>query len=145
MAIMAVDYGDVHTGIAISDQSCMISGFCTTIQLKKQELLAEKIAALVTEYQVTVLVLGFPKNMDGSDGKRAPIYHKFAKKLEEVTGLSPVLWDERRSTIEAHQILHTMGKKQKSHKKTVDAVAASLMLEGYLAFLSNRASQEKTT
>ena len=76
--------------------------------------------------------MGFPRNMDGTEGPRAERYRGFAERLREATGLEPVLWDERRTTIEAHDILHTAGKKMKSHKKTVDAVAASLILEGYL-------------
>lgn len=136
MAIMAIDYGDAHTGIAISDLTETVAGFCTTISLRKAELVIDKIAPLVIDYKVTTLVLGFPKNMDGTEGKRAPLYRSFASALEEKTGLTPVLWDERRSTVEAHNILSTVGKKRKSHKKTVDAVAASLLLESYLSFQS---------
>lgn len=143
MAIMAIDYGDAHTGIAISDPSETISGFCTTLSLRKTELLLAQIAPLVTEHKVSCLVLGFPKNMDGSDGKRAPLYRKFAAALEETTGLAPVLWDERRSTVEAHNILSTAGKKRKTHKKTVDAVAASLLLESYLTFQSIQKNNQK--
>ncbi len=142
MSIMAIDYGDAHTGIAISDPTQTISGFCTTIKLRKAELLCEEIAKLVEEHKVTSLVLGFPKNMDGSDGKRAPLYRKFALALEETTGISPVLWDERRSTVEAHNILSNVGKKRKSHKKTVDAVAASLLLDGYLRFHALKQQQD---
>lgn len=134
MAIMAIDYGDAHTGIAISDLTETMAGFCTTIRLRKPELLLDQIAPLVSQHKVTTLVLGFPKNMDGTDGKRAPLYRRFATALEEKTGLCPVLWDERRSTVEAHNILSTVGKKRKSHKQTVDAVAASLLLESYLSF-----------
>ena len=76
---------------------------------------------------------GLPKNMDGSEGERAALSRDFAALLERETGLSPVLWDERRSSVEAHAILHANGKKMKAHRKTVDAVAASLMLESYLA------------
>lgn len=136
MAIMAIDYGEAHTGIAISDPTETVPGFCTTLRLRKTELLLAEIAPLVTENKVTCLVLGFPKNMDGTEGKRAPLYHKFAAALQDSTGLTPVLWDERRSTVEAHNILSANGKKRKSHKKTVDAVAASLLLESYLSFQS---------
>lgn len=144
MAIMAIDYGDAHTGIAISDPTETVSGFCTTISLRKAELLLEKIAPLVTDYKVTTLVLGFPKNMDGTDGKRAPLYRSFAAQLEEKTGITPVLWDERRTTVEAHNILFATGKKRKNHKKTVDAVAASLLLESYLSFKKLQQSHSDT-
>ncbi len=82
---------------------------------------------------VDTLVLGLPRNMDGSEGPRAEKTRVFAGLLREATGLDPVLWDERRSSIEAHAILHANGRKRKDHRKTVDAVAATLLLEGYLA------------
>ena len=77
-------------------------------------------------------VLGLPKNMDGSEGPRAELYRKFKEYLETLCDIPVVLWDERRSSIEAHAILHSVGKKEKQHRKSVDAVAASLILEGYL-------------
>ena len=78
--------------------------------------------------------MGFPRNMDGTEGPRAELYRAFAQKLEEAAGLPVTLWDERRTTVEAHSILHASGKRMKNHKKTVDAVAATLILEGYLTF-----------
>ena len=78
------------------------------------------------------LILGLPKNMDGSEGPRAEKSRVFRELLMADSGLPVVLWDERRSSIEAHAILHAGGKKEKQHRKTVDAVAASLILEGYL-------------
>ena len=78
--------------------------------------------------------MGFPRNMDGTEGPRAELYRAFAGKVEEATGLKVVLWDERRTTVDAHRILFEAGKNAKKRKKTVDAVAASLILEGYLDF-----------
>ena len=78
-------------------------------------------------------MMGFPRNMDGSEGPRAELYRAFAGQVEEAAGLPVRLWDERRTTIEAHAILHESGKRMKAHKRNVDAVAASLILEGYLA------------
>lgn len=138
MSIMAIDLGDAHTGIAISDPTGFLTGFTTTIHLRKHTLVAEEIKKLIPLYQVDTLILGFPKNMDGTDSKRAPLYYDFAKLLENSTGLTPTLWDERRTTIEAHNILATSGKNAKKRKKTVDAVAASLMLEGYLSSLRHK-------
>ena len=80
------------------------------------------------------LVMGFPRNMDGTEGPRAELYRAFAAQVEAACGRKPVLWDERRTTVEAHNILHASGKKMKQHKKNVDAVAATLILEGYLTF-----------
>ena len=98
------------------------------------EHMAEELARLAKEHSVDELVMGFPRNMDGTEGPRAELYRAFAARLEEVCGLKPVLWDERRTTVEAHGILHASGKRMKQHKKTVDAVAATLILEGYLTF-----------
>ena len=78
--------------------------------------------------------MGFPKNMDGTEGPRAALYREFAGLLQEATGLEPVLWDERRTTVDAHRILSDNNRHGKKRKATVDAVAASLILEGYLAF-----------
>ncbi|MBU5229506.1 Holliday junction resolvase RuvX [Intestinimonas butyriciproducens] len=132
MRIMAIDYGDARTGVAVSDPTGLLAGYTTVIQSRKPDLVATEVARLAGEYGVEELVMGFPRNMDGTEGPRAERYRGFAERLREATGLEPVLWDERRTTIEAHDILHTAGKKMKNHKKTVDAVAASLILEGYL-------------
>lgn len=134
MRIMAIDYGDARTGIAISDATGLLAGFTTVIQSRKADFVAGEIARLVKEHGVEELVMGFPRNMDGTEGPRAELYKAFAAQVEEVCGLKPVLWDERRTTVEAHNILHASGKKMKNHRKTVDAVAATLILEGYLTF-----------
>ena len=134
MRIMAIDYGDAHTGIAISDPTGLLAGTTTTINSRKAEVVLEELARLVRDYRVDELVMGYPKNMDGSDGPRAELYRAFAQRVEETTGLKPVLWDERRTTIDAHRILFEAGKNGKKRKQTVDAVAASLILEGYLTF-----------
>lgn len=132
MRIMAIDYGDARTGIAISDPTGLLAGYTTVIHSRKSEVVAEEIARLVKEHGVEELVMGFPRNMDGTEGPRAELYRAFAAQVGQVTGLTPVLWDERRTTVEAHNILHASGKRMKQHKKTVDAVAATLILEGYL-------------
>ena len=134
MRIMAIDYGDAHTGVAISDPTGFMAGYTTTINAYRAEVVVEQICALVTEYRVEELVLGYPKNMDGTLGPRAEKASAMAELLKEATSLPVVLWDERRTTIDAHQILMNNGKNAKKRKKTVDAVAASLILEGYLTF-----------
>lgn len=133
MRIMAIDYGDARTGVAISDATGLLAGFTTVLRGRNPERVAEELAALAAGHQVDEVVMGFPRNMDGSEGPRAALYRDFARLLEERTGMEVHLWDERRTTIEAHQILHAGGKRMKQHKQTVDAVAASLILEGYLA------------
>lgn len=138
MRIMAIDYGDARTGVAISDPMGMLAGFTTVVHGRKAEQVAAEVGRIAKEHGAERLVLGFPRNMDGTEGARAELYRAFAGLLERETGLKPVLWDERRTTVEAHAILHTGGKKMKDHKKNVDAVAASLILEGYLTFLRNQ-------
>jgi len=132
MRIMAVDYGDARTGIAVSDRLCTIVGRTEVIHSRKKEKTAEEILRLVKENEVDRLVMGFPKNMNGTEGPRADLYREFAAYLTEVTGLQVILWDERRTTVEAHQILSDHNYHGKKRKNTVDAVAASLILEGYL-------------
>ena len=132
MRIMAIDYGDARTGVAVSDPTGTLAGFTAVVQGRGAERVAAEVARLAQEHGAEELVLGFPRNMDGSEGARAQLYRDFAGLLEKETGLKPVLWDERRTTIEAHAILHTGGKRMKQHKKNVDAVAAALILEGYL-------------
>lgn len=134
MRIMAIDYGDAHTGIAISDMTCLLAGFTTTIHSRRQEQILEAVGKLIDEYGVTELVLGLPKNMDGSLGPRAEKAQAFAAVLEERFHLPVQLWDERRTTIDAHNILLSAGQNAKKRKQTVDAVAAALILEGFLTY-----------
>ena len=134
MRIMAIDYGDAHTGIAISDPTGFLAGFTTTINAYRPEAVAEQIAALAKEHGVEELVLGHPINMDGTRGPRSEKAQAMKVLLEDTTSLPVVLWDERRTTIDAHQILMGSGKNAKKRKKVVDAVAASLILEGYLTY-----------
>ena len=135
MRVMAIDYGDQRIGIAVSDALRTLCGDAFTMQEWNMERAAQRIAQEVSARGVDTLVLGLPKNMDGSEGVRAEKSREFAAMLTEATGIAPVLWDERRSSIEAHAILHANGRKMKDHRKTVDAVAATLMLEGYLGTL----------
>lgn len=132
MRIMAIDYGDARTGVAVSDAMGLLAGFTTVIHSRKSEQVTEELCKLIREHGVDELVMGFPRNMDGTEGPRAELYRGFAAALEEACGMKVNLWDERRTTIEAHQILHDSGKKMKQHRKNVDAVAATLILEGYL-------------
>ena len=133
MRIMAIDYGDARTGIAVSDLMNMMTGDAFVITEWNPEVIADKIAAEAKTRGVGTLVLGLPKNMDGTMGERAEKSLALSELLKEKTGLPVVMWDERRTTVDAHRILHDNGKKMKNHRKNVDAVAASLILEGYLA------------
>ena len=130
--IMGVDYGDARTGIAVSDLLCSLVGTTTVIHSRNTEKTIAQICA--KDSDVGEIVVGLPKNMDGTEGARAELCREFAAKLEEATGLPVSLWDERRTTVEAHNILSQHNYHGKKRKDTVDAVAASLILEGYLAF-----------
>ena len=135
MRIMAIDYGDQRIGLAVSDLLGLLAGEAWTMQEWDMERASRRIAEEARAWDVGTLVLGLPKNMDGSEGPRAEKSRAFRELLLRDSGLPVILWDERRSSIEAHAILHASGKKEKQHRKTVDAVAASLILEGYLGSL----------
>ena len=135
MRIMGVDYGDARTGIAVSDLLCTLVGTTTVIHSRNPEKTLEKVTEFVKNNgEIGEIVVGLPKNMDGSEGARAELCREFASRLEEATGLPVKLWDERRTTVEAHNILSQHNYHGKKRKDTVDAVAASLILEGYLSF-----------
>ena len=134
MRVMGIDYGDARTGIAISDLLCSIVGSTTVIHSHNMEKTLQEVKRLVEENEVGEICVGLPKNMDGTEGTRAELCREFAGKVEEVTGKPVKLWDERRTTVEAHNILSAHNYHGKKRKNTVDAVAASLILEGYLAF-----------
>lgn len=138
MKIMAIDFGDARTGIAISDITGRITGETLVVQSYNPEKAAAEIVELVKSRNVERIVLGYPRNMDGSAGPRAEKSAAFSEVLKERTGLEVVLWDERRTTIDAHRILTENSRHGKKRKEKVDAVAASLILEGYLGFLKNQ-------
>ena len=134
MKIMGIDYGDARTGVAISDLLCTIVGSSTVVKSRNTEKAIADIVRLVEENQVGEIVVGLPRNMDGSEGPRAELCREFGRLLGEATGKKIIMWDERRTTVEAHNILSNHNYHGQKRKDTVDAVAASLILEGYLAF-----------
>ena len=134
MRIMAIDYGDAHTGVAVSDATGLLAGLAKTVDSRDPDVVAAEIHKIAQAYQVEELVLGHPINMDGTRGPRSEKARTLAALLEEATSLPVILWDERRTTIDAHHILFQNGKNGKQRKKTVDAVAAALILEGYLTY-----------
>lgn len=132
--IMGIDYGDARTGIAVSDLLCSLVGTTSVIHSRNMEKTITQICTMVKDSDIGEIVVGLPKNMDGTEGVRAELCREFAQKLGEATGLPVKMWDERRTTVEAHNILSQHNYHGKKRKDTVDAVAASLILEGYLAF-----------
>lgn len=133
--IMGVDFGDARTGIAISDLMCTIVGSTCVVRSRNTDKAIADIVRLCRENMVGQIVVGLPRNMDGTEGARAELCREFAARLGEATGLPVTMWDERRTTVEAHNILSQHNYHGKKRKETVDAVAASLILEGYLNFL----------
>ena len=131
MRIMAIDYGDARTGVALSDPTGFLAGQTFLIKSRKQEVVLEELAALVQRQGAQELVMGYPRNMDGTLGPRAEKYAAFARRLEEATGLPVALWDERRTTVDAHRILGEQG------------VAATLILEGYLDWKRLQAQRQE--
>ena len=147
MRIMAIDYGDARTGVAFSDPTGLLAGQTFLIKSRKEDAVLAELARLAKEQGAEELVMGYPRNMDGTLGPRAEKYAAFAEKLRTETGLPVILWDERRTTVEAHQILGDHGARAKNRKNKVDSVAAALILEGYLDYRRIQAawSKEETT
>lgn len=135
MRIMAIDYGDVRTGLAISDPTATLCGEAFTITERNIVKCADAIVGHAQSREVRQLVLGYPKNMDGSCGPRAEKSMELKGLIEARCDIPIALWDERRTSIAAHEILHANGRRMKDHRKTVDAVAATLILEGFLGTL----------
>ena len=137
MIIMSVDLGKARTGIAVSDSSesfafpkCVITEYNT-------EKLVTKIAEKQKEYGADLIVVGYPKNMNGSIGERAEECKAIAEKITEQCGIKTVMWDERCTTISAHTALNYTNTRGKKRKEVVDAVAAVIILEDYLNFRKN--------
>jgi len=129
---MAIDYGDARTGLAVSDPTGTIAGEAWTVKEGRPKVLASIIAEEARNRDVGTMVLGCPRNMDGTLGPRAEKSMELKALLEGLSDIPVKLWDERRTTIAAHDILHANGRRMKDHRAKVDAVAAALILEGYL-------------
>ncbi|MDE5755134.1 MAG: Holliday junction resolvase RuvX [Oscillospiraceae bacterium] len=141
MKILAVDFGDSRTGIAVCDKSELLASPVCVIQEKNFMRCAEKVAQQAQELKAELLVIGYPKNMNNTIGERAEKCQKFAEILHDLTGLETVLWDERCTTVSAHQYLNQTNTRGKKRKAVVDAVAAVIILESYLGYRKNRTSR----
>lgn len=138
MIIMSVDLGKARTGIAVSDKG---EGFAfpkTVINEYNTEKLVQKIADLANELSAEEIVVGLPKNMDGSLGWRAEECNEIGEKIKAATSLPVVMWDERCTTVSAHTALNFTDTRGKKRKNVVDAVAAVIILEDYLAYKKNK-------
>lgn len=136
MRILGVDFGDVRTGIALSDINGFLASAREVIVEKDIGLVAKKILEIADEAKVSEIVLGYPKNMNGTIGDRGKKSEHLKKILEENSGYKVILWDERCTTVSAHNILNETSTKQKSKRKVVDKIAAAIILQSYLDFKS---------
>ncbi|MDR1735276.1 MAG: Holliday junction resolvase RuvX [Oscillospiraceae bacterium] len=130
---MAVDYGDVRTGVAFSDALGIMPGETLTLTERDAGTLAKRLAALAAQRGAGELVVGLPLNMNGGEGPRAEKTRAFAALLEKHAKLPLALWDERLTTVSAARLLHDAGRHGKQNRAKVDAAAAAVMLQEYLA------------
>ena len=142
MKIMAVDYGDARTGLAACDRTEFLASPLGVIHEYNFDHCVQQVAYAVEEYQIGKVVVGHPKNMDGSEGDRAKKCELFAEKLRALVSVPVVLWDERRTTVTAHQYLNETNTRGKKRKDVVDEVAATIILESYLSWRKNHPDDE---
>lgn len=134
LIIMAIDYGDVRTGVAVCDKFEMLASPVGLITQRNPELVIEEIKKYASEYKVEQFVVGLPKNMDSTVGERAEKCIEFAENLSKATGIEAVMRDERLSTVSAHNVLNTTNTRGKKRKNVVDQVAAVMILQDYIDY-----------
>lgn len=137
MRILAVDYGDSRTGLAISDKSEILASPLTTVFEKDFDRCAEIVAENARKNGAEMIVVGDPINMNGTRGPRSEKCRLFADKLRELTGLEVNMWDERSTTVSAISIMNENNKRGKKRKEALDQAAAAIILESYLAWRKN--------
>ena len=133
MIILSVDYGDARTGIAVCDRMQLLASPVTVINQSYEPKVIAEIKELVKKHGAEKIVVGLPKNMNGTEGERAQKCKAFAQKLQEETDTETVMWDERLTTVSAHRALNVTNVTGKKRKGIVDAVSAVMILEDYLA------------
>lgn len=135
MRIMGLDFGSKTVGVAISDPLLLTAQGIEIIRRKEENKLRKTLArieALIVQYEVEEIILGFPKNMNDTIGERAELSLEFKDKLERRTGLPVIMWDERLTTVAADKAMIEAGIRREDRKEYVDKVAAVLILQGYL-------------
>ena len=135
MRIMGLDFGSKTVGVAVSDPMLMIAQGLEIIRRKDENKLRQTLARieeLIVEYEVGEIVLGLPRNMNGTEGVRVELTNEFRDKLERRTGLPVVMWDERLTTVAADKAMMEAGIRRENRKEYVDMIAATLILQGYL-------------
>ena len=136
MKIMSVDLGLARTGLATGDSGSTFAFPKTVINEYNEQRLIEKVCAAAQEEKAGLIVVGLPRNMDGSEGERAVKCRELAETIGQLSGIETVMWDERCTTVSAHNMLNENNVRGKKRKQTVDAVAAVIILEDYLRFLN---------
>lgn len=145
MRIMGLDFGSKTVGVAVSDALLITAQGIEIVRREQENKLRRTLARieeLIGEYEVDKLVLGLPKNMDGSLGERAEKTMEFKAMLERRTGLEVILWDERLTTVAADRLMMEAGVRREDRKKYVDSIAATFILQGYLDNLSLKRNGE---
>lgn len=137
MIIMSVDLGKARTGIAVSDKSESFAFPKTVITEYNTEKLVQKVAECSNEFGAELIVVGLPKNMDGSEGERAEECREIGESISEKSGKKVIMWDERCTTVSAHTALNFTDTRGKKRKAVIDAVAAVIILEDYLQYRKN--------
>lgn len=138
MIIMSIDYGDARTGIAVCDQLEMLASPVEVIHSDYEPKIISRIKEISAVYKPALFVVGLPKNMNSSVGERAEKCILFAENLKKESGIETVMWDERLTTVSAHNYLNQTNTRGKKRKDIVDAVAATIILEDYLSFRKNK-------
>ena len=141
MRILGLDYGSKTVGVAVSDELLITAQGVEIIRRKSSSKLRQTLARieeLVTEYGVDKIVLGFPKNMNNTEGERCEETKEFKEMLEKRTGLEVILWDERLTTVSADHSMMEMGIRRENRKEYVDEIAAIFILQGYLDYLTHQ-------
>lgn len=144
MKIMAVDYGDARTGIAVCDRTEFLASPVGTIEERKFDVLVQKVAYMAKQYEVEEIVVGLPLNMNGSKGPRAEKAELFANTLNEMTDIPVNMWDERSTTVQAHNYLNETNTRGKKRKAVVDTVSATIILDAYLEFRRKRKEKSQS-
>lgn len=140
MRIMGLDFGSVTCGVAISDSLLITAQAIEVIRRNQENKLRQTLARieeLISEYEIGLIVLGYPKNMNNTEGERVEKSKEFAQMLNKRTGLKVVMWDERLTTVAAHNALIEGNVRRENRAKVVDKIAAVFILQGYLDSISN--------
>lgn len=145
MRIMGLDFGSKTVGVAISDELLITAQGIEIIRRKEENKLRQSLArieALIEEYGVEEIVLGYPKNMNNTEGERVELTNEFKEKLERRTGLPVALWDERLTTVAADRFMMEAGIRREERKEHVDRIAATFILQGYLDYRKNKEKEQ---